>query len=51
MHRLLLALLFPMLMSAVELPQKALYLAGEGDRGIILAHGKRMHPDFKVGHL
>lgn len=33
---------------AVELPKNALYLQGESDTGIILAHGKGKGPDFKV---
>lgn len=33
---------------ATEIPKKALYLEGESNTGIILAHGKGMHPDFKV---
>lgn len=33
---------------AVDLPDKALYLKGDSDKGIILAHGKGMYPDFKV---
>jgi hypothetical protein len=48
MRRLLLAALLPLSLSAVTLPEKALYLEGESDEGIILAHGKGMHPDFKV---
>jgi pimeloyl-ACP methyl ester carboxylesterase len=48
MRRLLLAALFPISLLAVSLPEKALYLEGESDKGIILAHGKGMHPDFKV---
>ena len=48
MRRLLLALLFPLSLLAVSMPEKALYLEGSSDKGIILAHGKGMHPDFKV---
>ncbi|WP_416768258.1 DUF3530 family protein [Sulfurimonas sp. ST-25] len=48
MHRLLLTALFPLSILAVTLPEKALYLEGSVDKGIILAHGKGMHPDFKV---
>jgi dienelactone hydrolase len=48
MRRLLLAALFPISLLAVSLPEKALYLEGESDKGIILAHGKGMNPDFKV---
>jgi pimeloyl-ACP methyl ester carboxylesterase len=48
MRRLLLIVLFPLSLLAVSLPEKALYLEGGSDKGIILAHGKGMHPDFKV---
>lgn len=48
MHRLLLTVLFPLSLLAASLPDKALYLKGSSDKGIILAHGKGMHPDFKV---
>ena len=48
MHRLLLTALLPLTLLAVSLPEKALYLKGSGDKGIILAHGKGMNPDFKV---
>lgn len=49
MRRLsLLALLFPIYLVAASMPEKALYLQGQSDKGIILAHGKGMNPDFKV---
>ena len=48
MRRLLQLALFPLSLLAVSLPEKALYLEGASDKGIILAHGKGMHPDFKV---
>jgi len=48
MRRLLLCVLFPLSLLAVPLPEKALYLEGSSDKGIILAHGKGMTPDFKV---
>jgi pimeloyl-ACP methyl ester carboxylesterase len=48
MRRLLLTALLPLSLLAVTLPEKALYLEGSSDKGIILAHGKGMHPDFKV---
>jgi len=48
MRRWLLSVLFPFVLPAVPLPEKALYLEGGGSEGIILAHGKGMHPDFKV---
>ena len=48
MHRLLLTALLPLSLFAVTLPEKALYLEGKSDKGIILAHGKGMNPDFKV---
>lgn len=41
-------ILFPLYMFAVPIPEKGLYLEGNGDKGIILAHGKGMGPDFKV---
>ncbi len=48
MHRLLLSVLLPFSLLAVSLPEKSLYLEGGSDKGVILAHGKGMHPDFKV---
>ncbi len=48
MFRFITALLFPVYLLSATLPDQALYLEGEGDKGIILAHGKGMHPDFKV---
>jgi len=48
MFRLFVTALFPLVLSAVSLPEKALYLEGGSDKGIILAHGKGMNPDFKV---
>lgn len=48
MRHLLLAVLFPLSLLATAMPEHALYLEGNGDQGIILAHGKGMHPDFKV---
>lgn len=48
MRRFFLSVLLPLTLSAVTMPEKALYLAGESDQGIILAHGKGMNPDFKV---
>jgi len=48
MRRLLLTALIPLSLLAVTLPEKALYLEGTSDKGIILAHGKGMNPDFKV---
>ena len=48
MKRLLSTLLLPLSMWAVTLPDQALYLEGDSTKGIILAHGKGMHPDFKV---
>jgi pimeloyl-ACP methyl ester carboxylesterase len=49
MRRLsLLSILLPMYMFATSIPDKALYLQGQSDKGIILAHGKGMNPDFKV---
>ena len=48
MRRLLLSALLPLTLLAVTLPEKALYLEGSSDKGIILAHGKGMNPDFKV---
>ncbi|HQS65734.1 MAG TPA: DUF3530 family protein [Sulfuricurvum sp.] len=44
----LLLLLLPVYVFAVSMPQKALYLEGKNDIGMILAHGKGMGPDFKV---
>lgn len=44
----LLTILFPIYLFAVSAPEKALYLEGSSDKGIILAHGKGMDPDFKV---
>lgn len=44
----LLLLLLPVYVLAVSIPEKALYLEGKNDIGMILAHGKGMHPDFKV---
>jgi pimeloyl-ACP methyl ester carboxylesterase len=48
MHLTLLFILFPIYLFALSVPEKALYLQGESDKGIILAHGKGMNPDFKV---
>jgi pimeloyl-ACP methyl ester carboxylesterase len=48
MKSFIIALLFPLSLLAVILPSKALYLEGNSDKGIILAHGKGMNPDFKV---
>ncbi|MDD2369187.1 MAG: DUF3530 family protein [Sulfuricurvum sp.] len=49
MRRLsLLSILFPFYMFASSIPENALYLQGQSDKGIILAHGKGMNPDFKV---
>jgi len=48
MRCLFLTALFPLVLSAASMPEKALYLKGSSDKGIILAHGKGMHPDFKV---
>lgn len=44
----LLFLLLSVYLSAVSIPEKALYLEGKSDSGMILAHGKGMDPDFKV---
>jgi hypothetical protein len=44
----LLSILLPIYMFAASMPEKALYLQGQSDKGIILAHGKGMNPDFKV---
>lgn len=44
----LLFLLLPVYLFAVSIPEKALYLEGKSDSGMILAHGKGMDPDFKV---
>lgn len=41
-------LLLPLILLGATIPKSALYLEGESDKGIILAHGKGMHPDFKV---
>lgn len=48
MRRCSLFALLPFSLWAAALPEKALYLEGDGDKGIVLAHGKGMHPDFKV---
>jgi pimeloyl-ACP methyl ester carboxylesterase len=40
--------LVPLYVFAVSMPEKALYLQGQSDKGIILAHGKGMDPDYKV---
>ena len=48
MRLLFLTALFPLSLLAVSMPEKALYLEGGSDKGVILAHGKGMHPDFKV---
>ncbi|MDD5051366.1 MAG: DUF3530 family protein [Sulfuricurvum sp.] len=49
MRRLsLLSILLPVYMFAASIPENALYLQGQSDQGIILAHGKGMNPDFKV---
>ena len=48
MRRLFLTVLIPLSLLAVSMPEKALYLEGGSDKGVILAHGKGMHPDFKV---
>lgn len=48
MRRLFLTVLFPLSLLAVSMPEKALYLEGGSDKGVILAHGKGMDPDFKV---
>ena len=48
MRRLFLTAFIPLSLLAVSLPEKALYLEGGSDKGVILAHGKGMHPDFKV---
>jgi len=44
----LLLFLLPVYLFAVSIPEKALYLEGKSDIGMILAHGKGMDPDFKV---
>lgn len=48
MNRLLCTLFAPLLALAASQPSQSLYLKGEGDKGIILAHGKDKHPDFQV---
>jgi len=48
MRLLLLLSLIPLYVFAASMPDKALYLQGQIDQGIILAHGKGMDPDFKV---
>ena len=44
MRRLFLTALFPLSLLAVSIPEKALYLEGGSDKGIILAHGKGNAP-------
>lgn len=48
MRFVLLFILLPVYLFAASMPDKALYLEGQSDKGIILAHGKGMNPDFKV---
>ena len=48
MIKSMLLFLLPVYVFAVSIPEKALYLEGNSDIGIILAHGKGMDPDFKV---
>ena len=48
MRYLFLSAVFAVCAFAVSVPDKALYLEGSSNQGIILAHGKGMHPDFKV---
>lgn len=44
----LLLILLPLSLFAVSIPENALYLQGQSDKGIILAHGKGLNPDSKV---
>ncbi len=48
MKLVLTLLIFSLQLLAVELPKDALYLQGNSDIGVILAHGKGKGPDFKV---
>lgn len=44
----LLLMILPLYVIAVSIPEKALYLQGQNDKAIILAHGKGLNPDSKV---